>query len=128
MKDKRQSDGLIKGYWSLALWGLWGFKNASNWYGVITKCNTDQIIKKIRVFRVFLIFFKYFFQNEVRFNLTSKTSKYYLDVSQLSDQCYSGFLLSLPTKNRSTFFRNFSLGSPKKSYFEFEIEISKRDW
>ena len=44
----------------------------------------------------------------VCFNLTTKTSKHQLDVSQLSDQCFSSFLLSLLTKNRSTFFLIFS--------------------
>jgi hypothetical protein len=44
----------LRRYWSLALWGLCGIENAPNWFGVITKCTIDQIIKKIW-FLIFLI-------------------------------------------------------------------------
>jgi hypothetical protein len=61
------------------------------------------------------------FKNNVSFNRTTKTSKYHLDVRQLSDQCFS----SLLTKNQSSFFRKCSRVSLKKSYFEFKVEIQK---
>jgi hypothetical protein len=43
-------------------------------------------------------------KNNICFNLTTKTSKYHIDVSQLSDQCFGGFFLRILTKNRSNFF------------------------
>ena len=55
---------------------------------------------------------RYFFRikslNNVCLNLTTKTSKYRLDVSQLSHQCFTGFFLSLLSKkSKHFFFRNF---------------------
>jgi hypothetical protein len=45
-------------------------------------------------------------KNYVCFNLTTETSKYHLDVSQLSDQCFRGFLFSLLSKkSKQIFFR-----------------------
>jgi hypothetical protein len=38
-------------------------------------------------------------------NLTTQTSKYRLDVSQLSHQCFTGFPLSLLSKKSKHFFR-----------------------
>ena len=74
--------------------------------------NHQKNFRNFAFFRFFLrIFFKMKFKNNVCFNLTTKTPKYHLDVSQLSDQCFSSFLLSLLTKKRSIFFRKFSLGS-----------------
>jgi hypothetical protein len=65
----------LRGYWSLVLWGIRGFENGPNWLGMITKCTTDQIIKKkFEIFVFFRFFFKYFFKmklkNNVCFNLT----------------------------------------------------------
>jgi hypothetical protein len=69
--------------------------------------------KKIFDF-ILSIFFKMKFKNNVCFNLTPKTSKYHLDVSQLSDQCLNSFLLRLLTKkSKHFFFRKFSRGSLK---------------
>jgi hypothetical protein len=46
------------------------------------------------------IFSKMKLKNNVSLNLTTNTSKYHLDVSQLFDQGFTGFLLSLfSTKN-----------------------------
>ena len=103
------------------------FKNAQNWYEVKTKCTIDQIIKKKSFF--LSVIFKMKFKNNVCFNSTSKTLKYHLNVSQLSDQCYSGFLLSIPTKKSKHFFfvEIFFLGL-QKNYISFGVEISKSDW
>jgi hypothetical protein len=58
-------------------------------------------------FEIFAFFSEYFFQNELKktiplvtksnLKISSQTSKYHLDVSQLSDRCFTGFLLSLLT-------------------------------
>jgi hypothetical protein len=53
-------------------------------------------------------------KNNVCSNLISKTSKYRLDVSQLSHQCFTGFLLSLLSKkSKHFFFRKFFGKWPK---------------
>jgi hypothetical protein len=64
--------------------------------------------KKILISRFFLsIFQKMKLKNNVCLNLTTQTSKYRLDVSQLSHQCFTGFLLSLLSKKSKHFFFNF---------------------
>ena len=62
----------LSGYWSMVLCGLWGIENASNWFWVITKCTTEQIIENPKFSR-FFIFFEMKFKNNVCFNLTTKT-------------------------------------------------------
>jgi hypothetical protein len=74
-----------------------------------------------RFFDFFLsIFFKMNFKNYICYNLTTKTSKYHLDLIQLSDQCFRGFPLSLLLKKskhiylgskfeKKTFQRSFLL-------------------
>ena len=37
--------GSLKEYWPLLKWGLWGIEYSWNWFGVITKCTTNQITK-----------------------------------------------------------------------------------
>jgi hypothetical protein len=68
--------------------------------------------KFLRFFDFFpRIFFKMKFKNNVCLNLTTRTLKYHLDVSQLSDQCFRSFLLSLLTKKSKHFlFENFLVG------------------
>ena len=44
------------------------------------------------------ILFKMKYKNDVSFNENAKTPKYYINVSQLSDQCFRGFFLSLLSK------------------------------
>ena len=68
-----------------------------------------KISKFSRFFNFFpSIFFKKKKKNYVCFNLTTKTSKYHLDVSQLSDQCFRGFLLGLLSKkSKHIFFEKF---------------------
>ena len=93
--------------------------------------------KKIRKknFELFCVFNEYFpsiflkimLKNNVCVNLISKPLKYRFNVSQLCFQCFPGFLLSLLSKNRSTFFFRKCFGKwPKKSYFEFQLEIAKK--
>jgi hypothetical protein len=67
------------------------------------------------------------FKNNVCVNLTTQTSKYRVDVSQLSLQCFPSFLLSLISKNQSKFFFEiFFHVTLKNSYFEFGIEIKQK--
>ena len=68
--------------------------------------NHQNFSKFSRFLDFFLrIFFKKTFKNTVCFNLTTKTSKYHLNVSQVSDQCFRGFRVWANfQKNRSTFF------------------------
>jgi hypothetical protein len=60
--------------------------------------------QKILKFSRFFDFLKMKFKNNACFNLTTKTSKYHLDVSQLSGQCFRGFLLSLLSKKSKDSF------------------------
>ena len=119
----------LRGYWSLVLWGIWVFENGSNLFGMITKCTTDQIIKKNSKFLCFFdfflsIFFKMKFKNNVCFNLTTKTWKFHLDVSQFSDQCFCGFLLIiLSKKSKHIFFLKLFHVTFKNLYFEYGVEI-----
>jgi hypothetical protein len=53
------------------------------------------------------IFLKIMFKNNVCVNLTTKTSKYRVDVSQLSFQCLPSFLLSLFEKIEAHFLSEF---------------------
>jgi hypothetical protein len=75
--------------------------------------------KKISKFLRFILFFsKYFLQNELKklhlLKFNNKTSKYNLVVRQLSDQCFSDFLLSLLIKiSKHFFFEIFLFGRQK---------------
>jgi hypothetical protein len=96
----------------LFLWRLRGYQSAPNCFGMSTKCISDQIHKK-----KFLFFSKYFFfriesKNIVCLDLTTETSKYRLDISQLHVQCSTGFLLSLLSKkSEHIFFRKIIFSS-----------------
>jgi hypothetical protein len=60
-------------------------------------------------------------------NLTTKTLKYRVHVSQLSLQCFPSFFLSLLSeKIKAHFFRKFFHVTLKNSYFEFGVEIRKK--
>jgi hypothetical protein len=65
------------------------------------KVETNPYNKKLffENFAFFRFFSNYFLKMKLKnnfcLNLTTKTSKHHFDVSQLSDQCYTGFLLSL---------------------------------
>ena len=62
-----------------------------------------------QTFSIFIsIFLKIKLKNNVCSNLTTQTSKYRLNLSQLSHQCFTGFLLSLLSKkSKHFFFRKF---------------------
>ena len=78
----------------------------------------------LKFLRFFYYVFKMKFKNNVCFNLTTKTSKYHLEVSQFSDQCFCGFLLILLSKkSKHIFFRKFFHVTFKNLYFEFGVEI-----
>ena len=107
-------------------------KNAPNqlfmfWTHKTTQMTTKKISKILRFFDFFLsIFLKIMFKNNVCVNLTTKTSKYRVDVSQLSLQCFPSFLLSLLSKkSKHIFFRKFFHVTFKNSYFEFGVKIEK---
>ena len=97
------------------------------WTHKTTQMTTKKISKILRFFDFFLsIFLKIMFKNDVCVNLTTKTSKYRVDVSQLSLQCFLSFLLSLLSKkSKHIFFRKFFHVTLKNSYFEFGVEIAK---
>ena len=105
-------------------------KNAPNqlfmfWTHKTTQMTTKKFSKILRFFDFFLsIFLKIMFKNNVCVNLTTKTSKYRVDVSQLSLQCFLSFLLSLLSKkSKHIFFRKFFHVTLKNSYFLFWVEI-----
>ena len=105
-------------------------KNAPNqlfmfWTHKTTQMTTKKFSKILRFFDFFLsIFLKIMFKNNVCVNLTTKTSKYRVDVSQLSLQCFPSFLLSLLSKkSKHIFFRKFFHVTLKNSYFLFGVEI-----
>jgi hypothetical protein len=107
-------------------------KNAPNqlfmfWTHKTTQMTTKNFSKILRFFDFFLsIFLKIMFKNNVCVNLTTKTPKYRVDVSQLSLQCFPSFLLGLLSKkSKYIFFRKFFHVTFKNSYFEFWVKIEK---
>ena len=107
-------------------------KNAPNqlfmfWTHKTTQMTTKKFSKILRFFDFFLsIFLKIMFKNNVCVNLTTKTSKYRVDVSQLSLQCFLSFLLSLLSKKlKHICFQKFFHVTLKNSYFEFGVKIAK---
>jgi hypothetical protein len=73
------------------------------------------------------IFCKIMFKNNVCVNLTTKTSKYRVEVSQLSLQCFLSFLFGLLLKkSKHIFCRKLFPVTLKNSYFEFGVEIAKK--
>jgi hypothetical protein len=108
----------------MRLWFNKGIKNAPDWYGVIIKCTKNQIIKFSHFFDFFLsIFWKMKLKKNVCSNLTTKTSEYRLDVSQLSHQCFTSFLLSLLSKKSKHFYFEFFLENDQKNHIS-----SLRGW
>jgi hypothetical protein len=79
--------GFIRPYWHYKWFKMtWGDNKVNYRRNHQKKCS--------KFLSFFLsIFFKMNSKNYVRFNLTTKTSKYHLDVNQLSDQCFSGLLI-----------------------------------
>ena len=123
----------LRGWWFLHFLQLLCHKNAPNqlfmfWTHKTTQMTTKKFSKILRFFDFFLsIFLKIMFKNNVCVNLTTKTSKYRVEVSQLSLQCFSSFLLSLLSKNRSTFFfGNFFTWPWKIHIFCLGSKLKKR--
>jgi hypothetical protein len=84
--------------------------------------NVPQISKFLHFFDFFKgIFLKMTLKNNVCLNLNTETSKYRLNVSQLSHQYFTGFLLSLLSKNRSTFFLEIS----KNHISSYSLKLQK---
>jgi hypothetical protein len=107
--------------------------NAPNQLFMFSTHKTTQMTTKIfRIFCVFSIFFfrkylsiflKIMFKNNVCVNLTTKTSKYRVDVSQLSLQCFPSFLSILPSKkSKHIFFRKFFHVTLKNSYLGSKLQ------
>jgi hypothetical protein len=95
-------------WWFLHFLQLFRHKNAPNelvMFWTHTQPNWQQKkFRKFCVFSIFLsIFLKIMFKNNVCVNLTTETSKYRVDVSQLSLPCFSSFLLSLLSRDLEKF-------------------------
>ena len=93
---------ILRVWWFLHFMQLFCDENAPNqsWKHITILIKS----KKFRNFCFFSIFFRVMLQNNVCVNLTTKTSKYRIDVSQLSLQCYLGFLISLLSKKPKHIF------------------------
>jgi hypothetical protein len=105
-------------------WFLWGLERHWKCFKliwVIKKCTT-KLSKKNRNFRVFSIVAFFRFKNNVCFNKTTKTLKYHLDVSQLADKCFHGFLSGLLYE---AFFSKFFLWVLKNIIFSKGRNLEK---
>ena len=104
-------------------------KHSSNLYRVIIECSTNPFIKKkfIEIYAFFLEIYAFFdfLEKNVCLNFTTQTSKYRLDVSQLSHQCFTGVLLNLLSKKSKHFF--FEIDQ-KNHISSFSWKFQIRSW
>jgi hypothetical protein len=116
----------LRVWWFLHFLQLLRHKNAPKQLLMFRTHETTQMTtKKFSKFLSFsIIFLKNMLKNNVCVNLTTNTSKYRVDVSQLSLQCFVSFLLRLLSKkSKHIFFRKFFHVTLKNSYFLFWVEI-----
>ena len=104
-------------------------KNAPNqlfmfWTHKTTQMTTKKFSKILRFFDFFLsIFLKIMFKNNVCGNLTTKTPKYRIDLSQISLQCSPGFRSNLLSKkSKPIIFRKFFQMTSKYHNSVFKLE------